>query len=96
MGREYERRLLGGLVGGLPTGGGAAVIRGEAGVGKTALLDQIAAAAPGRVLWARGVESEAVLPFAVVSDLLVPLQGLFDQLPDVQRDALEISLALKS
>ncbi|MGH3909676.1 MAG: hypothetical protein ACRDRM_02500, partial [Pseudonocardiaceae bacterium] len=42
------------------------------------------------------VESEAVLPFAVVSDLLVPLQGLFDQLPDVQRDALEISLALKS
>lgn len=94
VGRERECRLLGGLVGGLATGGGAAVIRGEAGVGKTALLGQVAAGAPGRVLRVRGVESEAVLPFAAVADLLMPLRALFDHLPEVQREALEVSLAL--
>lgn len=96
VGRERERRLLGGLVGGTPTGGGTAVIRGEAGIGKTALLKEIAAASPVHVLWVRGVESEAVLPFAAVSDLLVPLRGVFDHLPQVQREALEVSLALSS
>lgn len=95
VGRERELRLLDRLVTGTSTRGGAAVVRGEAGVGKTALLEQVAAAAPGRVLRVRGVESETELPFVAVADLLLPLRETFDQLPEVQRKALEVSLALQ-
>lgn len=94
VGREHARGLLEGLVGGVHEVGSAAVIRSEAGMGKTALLQHIASRASVRALWVQGVESEAVLPFAAAADLLVPLRDFFDELPDVQRNALEISLAL--
>ncbi|WP_199439937.1 helix-turn-helix transcriptional regulator [Umezawaea beigongshangensis] len=90
VGRQHERELLTGLVSGT---GGAVVVRGEAGVGKTALLERVAATVP-RVLRVRGVESEASLPFAVAADLLLPLRDVFERLPEVQRDALEVSLSL--
>ncbi|MGQ0718170.1 MAG: LuxR C-terminal-related transcriptional regulator [Pseudonocardiales bacterium] len=97
VGREHQCRLVRQSLAGQQFGWStAALIAGEAGAGKTALLEQFAATAPGRVLWIRGVESEAALPFAAVADLLGPLRGYFDLVPDVQREALEASLALRS
>jgi DNA-binding CsgD family transcriptional regulator len=78
--------------------GGAAMLVGEAGMGKTALLtrlaDVAAARAGTRVIWLRGEESEAVLAFAAAADLLLPLREHFARLPDGRRLALEASLAL--
>lgn len=96
VGRERECRLLDGLVDASTTGGSAVVVVGEAGVGKTALLGRVAAtASTAQVRWIHGVESEVVLPFAAAADLLLPLGAHFDRLPDVQREALEICLALR-
>lgn len=61
VGRERERRVLDGIVAG--PGPRAAVVAGEPGIGRTALLEQVAGAAR-RALWVRGVESETVLAFA--------------------------------
>ncbi|MEO3891529.1 AAA family ATPase [Nonomuraea sp. B5E05] len=75
--------------------GGAVVLRGEAGAGKTALLD--AAAARGgamRVLRATGVESESDLAFAALHQVLWPAAGSLDALPEPQRDALRAALGL--
>ncbi|GAA3167671.1 LuxR family transcriptional regulator [Planomonospora alba] len=69
------------------------VLRGEAGAGKTALLD--AAAARGeamRVLRTGGVESESDLAFAALHQLLWPVAGLLDALPGPQRDAVRAAL----
>src|SRR4029077_11020077 len=67
---------------------GALVIRGEAGVGKTALLDYAAAAAGMRVLRGTGIESEAELPFAALQLLLRPALGRLDALAPPQAQAL--------
>ncbi|MFI7694632.1 LuxR C-terminal-related transcriptional regulator [Nonomuraea sp. NPDC049655] len=78
--------------------GGAAVLRGEAGAGKTALLD--AAAARGgamRVLRLTGVESESDLAFAALHQLLWPVAGspgALDALPEPQRLAVRAALGL--
>ncbi|OLT00530.1 hypothetical protein BJF90_35055 [Pseudonocardia sp. CNS-004] len=48
-----------------------------------------------RMLRASGAESEALLAFAAAADLLLPIRDHFASLPDVQREALEISLALR-
>jgi DNA-binding CsgD family transcriptional regulator/tetratricopeptide (TPR) repeat protein len=100
VGREHERHLLGGLVESLNVGGGGAVvIHGEPGMGKTSLLGFVADCAKcrdARVLTARGIESEAVLPFAAITDLLWPLQEHFATLPAIQREALEVGLALSA
>ncbi|MEV4752342.1 LuxR C-terminal-related transcriptional regulator [Streptosporangium sp. NPDC049248] len=75
--------------------GGAVVLRGEAGAGKTALLD--AAAARGgamRVLRTTGVESESDLAFAALHQVLWPVAGLLDTLPEPQRDAVRAALGL--
>lgn len=96
VGREREVRLLEALVAAAPACGGAAVIRGDAGIGKTVLLEHASAIAEARSLWVRGVESEAVLPFAAAADLLLPLREFFDHVPAIQRDALEFSLALRA
>ena len=73
--RERERAALDGLLGDLRLGrGGALVVRGEAGVGKSALLEYGAgAAADMRVAQAGGVESEMELAFASVHLLCAPL-----------------------
>jgi DNA-binding CsgD family transcriptional regulator len=99
VGRARERRLLDGLVESVEGGGAAVVIAGEAGVGKTALLMHVADVAVERglrVLRAHGEESEAVLAFATLADLLRPLQANFAELPQAQRQALEVCLALSS
>ena len=69
---------------------GVLVVRGAAGVGKTALLEQAAEAAHDfRVLRAEGVEAESELAFAGLHQLLRPLSPLFASLPAPQRSALE-------
>ena len=72
---------------------GSLVIRGEAGVGKTALLDYAAAAAGMRVLRGTGIESETELPFAALQLLLRPALGRLDLLPPPQARALRGAFA---
>ncbi|MFH8408840.1 AAA family ATPase [Streptomyces sp. NPDC018019] len=94
VGRERERRLLDDLLAAGADGGAALLLWGEPGVGKTALLEYAAEQAGDNALWARGIESETVLPFAVLADLLLPFRSEFRELPGVQRAALESCPAL--
>jgi DNA-binding CsgD family transcriptional regulator len=91
-GRADECRRLDGLISALQRGESRSVVlRGEAGIGKTALLRHLAASASGMiVLSAAGVESEMQLPFGTLHLLCVPLLDRLDRLPDPQREALEI------
>ncbi len=73
--------------------GGALVVRGEPGVGKTALLaDATRRRAGVRLLWTQGVESESPLAFAALHRLLHPVLGLLDRLPPAQAAALRVAL----
>ncbi|MEV4410805.1 AAA family ATPase [Catellatospora sp. NPDC049609] len=73
------------------------VLRGEAGIGKTALLDHAAARASGfRVAAVSGVESEMELPYASLHQQCVPLLDRLPQLPEPQRDALSVAFGLRS
>src|SRR6201981_489751 len=72
------------------------VVRGEPGIGKTALLDYAAGRAVGfRVVRAWGVESEMELAFAGLHQLCVPMLGRLDQLPRPQRDALAVAFGMQ-
>ncbi|MFG2372193.1 AAA family ATPase [Streptomyces sp. NPDC048504] len=95
VGRRAERDLVDGLVDALPRRGGALLLSGEPGIGKSMVLRHAAARCQdARVLWACGVESEAVLPYAVLADVLLPLRRHFGELPSAQRSAVEGCLAL--
>ena len=73
------------------------VLRGEAGIGKTALLDHlVAAAADLTVVRAAGVESEMELAYAVLHQLCVPLLARLERIPTPQREALEIVFGLSA
>jgi DNA-binding CsgD family transcriptional regulator len=73
----------------------ALVLEGEAGVGKTALLDYaIASASDLRVLRAVGVESEMELAFAALHQLCAPVLDRLERLPVPQRDALLTTFGL--
>src|SRR5215469_3654407 len=73
------------------------VVRGEAGIGKTALLDYLVASVPElTVVRAVGVESEMELAYASLHQLCVPLLDRLDRLPDPQRQALEIVFGISS
>jgi DNA-binding CsgD family transcriptional regulator len=72
--------------------GGAMIVRGRAGIGKTALIEAVRERADERGMWtliATGVPSEANLPFAGLHQLLQPLLDKLDSLPAPQREALE-------
>ena len=76
---------------------GALVMRGEPGVGKTALLDWMIGSAAGlRVVRVAGVESEMELAFAALQQLCAPMLGLLEGLPDPQRDALGVAFGLST
>jgi DNA-binding CsgD family transcriptional regulator len=94
VGRESVCRLLDAFVESVVSEGAAVVVTGEAGIGKTALLHCLAQHSPVRVQWLRGMEAEAVLPFAAATDLLTPLRPYFPAVPPVQRRAMEVALAL--
>ncbi len=73
----------------------ALVLTGDAGIGKTALLDHVVASAHDvRVLRAVGVQSEMELPFAALHQLCAPILDRLDQLPKPQRTALETVFGL--
>src|SRR5246127_3043713 len=95
--RQRERAALDGLLGDLRSGRGRAlVVRGEAGVGKSALLEYAAGAAPDlRVVRAVGVESEMELAFAGLHQLCAPLLAHLERLPPPQRDALGVAFGLR-
>lgn len=76
---------------------GALVLVGEAGMGKTALLDYaIASASDLRVLRSVGVEAEMELAFAALHQLCGPVLDRVDRLPEPQRDALLTTLGLRA
>jgi DNA-binding CsgD family transcriptional regulator len=93
-GRSSERVALDRLLDAVRGGQSAIlVVRGEPGVGKTALLRYAARQASGfRVLQIAGVESEMELPFAGLHQLCAPLLGRVDRLPPPQRAALRVAL----
>lgn len=73
------------------------VLRGEAGIGKTAMLEYLAARSKGcRVVRAVGIESEMELPFAAVHQLSQPLLNGLERLPAPQRVALETAFGIIS
>src|SRR3954452_14433945 len=97
LGREQER-LAGGRARAAARDGRSGVLAlvGEPGIGKTALLDYASERAAGsmRVLRARGIESEAAVPFAGLAELLRPALAAIDRIPAPQSAALAGALAL--
>jgi DNA-binding CsgD family transcriptional regulator len=89
-GRNEEFETLDGLISAARSGQSQVlVLRGEPGVGKTALLEYVVERASGfRVARAAGVESEVELAFAGLHQLCAPMLDRLDQLPAPQRDAL--------
>jgi tetratricopeptide (TPR) repeat protein len=96
LGRKEERLALDRLFAQAREGrSGVLALAGEPGIGKTALLGYAAECAKGmRILRARGVESEAVIPFAGLAELLRPVLGTLKRIPPPQARALEGALAL--
>jgi ATP/maltotriose-dependent transcriptional regulator MalT len=95
-GRDGERDEIGALLEAARNSrSGVLVLHGEAGIGKTALLqDTRERAADMHVLTARGIESESELPFAALHQLLRPALRHLDQLPPPQAAALRAALGL--
>jgi DNA-binding CsgD family transcriptional regulator len=89
-GRRDERAVLDDLVGAVRGGESRAlVVRGEPGVGKTALLEDMIGRASGvRVARAAGVQSEMELAYAALHQLLAPMLERLDRLPAPQANAL--------
>ncbi|MFG1658172.1 AAA family ATPase [Micromonospora chersina] len=72
------------------------VLRGQAGIGKTALLDYAAGRATGfRTIVIAGIESEMELPFAGLHQLCAPMLGRLPELPGPQHDALSVAFGLR-
>lgn len=97
LGRDGELTQLYGLIDGIGQRGGALVLRGEAGIGKSALLAAVALRARKRgvtVVSATGVPSEARFAFAGLHQLLLPFLEARDRLPEPQRRALETAIGL--
>src|SRR5215470_7342880 len=95
-GRGEQLAAIDRLLEGMRSGrAGALVLRGEAGIGKTALLDAAEQKAAGaRVLRVTGVESEAELPFAALHVLLRPALDEIGALPGRQAEALRGAFGL--
>src|SRR5262245_7983943 len=96
--REREMAAIDGVLAGARGGrGGGLLLRGEPGAGKSALLDAAAERAGGMtVLGAAGAEAEAALAYAALHQLLRPVLGRVDGLPEPQAAALEVALGRRS
>lgn len=97
-GRDAEQAQLQDLLARTRAGDGQVLIlRGEAGIGKTALLDYLAGSATGfEVIGTAGVESDMELAFAGLQQLCTPLMDCAEALPAPQREALQIAFGLSS
>src|SRR5580692_2766896 len=98
MDRQAECGVLDQLINAVQAGGSRVlVVRGEPGVGKSALLDYLAGRAAGcRVVRAAGVESEMELAFAGLHQLLAPVLDRADALAVPQRDALKTAFGVST
>src|SRR5690348_13431598 len=98
QGRSEERARLDRLLETVRGGRSAVlVVRGEAGVGKSALLRHAVGRAGGfRVVQVAGVESEMELPFAGLHQLCTPMLDRLGGLPGPQQVALRVALGLAS
>jgi AAA ATPase domain len=97
VGRESELQLIDQLLDEVHGRGGSLTVSGGPGVGKSALLLEIALRAADRgmlVLQATGVQSEALLPFAGLHQLLRPVLSHLDLLAAPQRDAMQVAFGL--
>lgn len=95
IGREPEMDRIRVFLAAARTEGGALLVTGEPGVGKTGLLNaasEVGSAAGMRILRAAGVEFEAGTSFSGLNQLLLPLLDALPQLPAVHRDALNVAL----
>ncbi|MBO1329837.1 LuxR family transcriptional regulator [Streptomyces sp. VRA16 Mangrove soil] len=91
VGRESEQEVLSAFV--ADAGGRSLVLRGDTGVGKSALLEHVAglaAAHEHRVVRAAGVEAESELPFAGLHQFLYPLLSFIDRLDDTHRRLFDV------
>ncbi len=97
LGREQERAQIDLALRRARSGTSATLaLVGEPGIGKTSLLEHAARSADEmQLLRARGVQSEAQIPFASLLELLRPALGLVENLPGPQAVALESALALR-
>ncbi len=97
LGRDVERLALRRLLADARVGSsGVLALVGEPGIGKTALLEYAVLHAEGmQILRARGIESEAAVPFAGLLELVRPALRALDRVPDPQAAALERALALR-
>jgi DNA-binding CsgD family transcriptional regulator len=97
LGRDHERQEIGRALTRSRSGASAVLaLAGEPGIGKTALLDYAASRAEGmQLLRARGIESEAQIPFGSLLELIRPALVLLDKIPQPQALALEGALALR-
>jgi DNA-binding CsgD family transcriptional regulator len=98
LGRRREREALSRVLQAARVAtGGVLVVHGEAGVGKTALLDNTAQAASGfRVVSAVGVEGEMEFPFAALHRLCSSSMAFAEHLPELQREALAVAFGLST
>jgi DNA-binding CsgD family transcriptional regulator/tetratricopeptide (TPR) repeat protein len=96
LGHAREREMLARLLANVHSGqSGVLVLRGAAGIGKTALLQYAAGqAADFRLAQIAGVEAEMELPFASVHQLCTPMLAQLDALEEPQRTALSVALGL--
>jgi len=98
FGRRSECAIFDGLIAGARAGRSQVlVVRGEAGIGKTALLDYLETSATGcRVARLAGAEAEMELAYAGLHQLCGPFLDRIDRLPDPQRIALSTAFGLIS
>lgn len=96
IGRARQQRRITDLIDAARRGrSGVLTIRGEAGIGKTALLlDAAAQCADFRILHISGAESEMELAYAAVQQLCAPLIDLFGSLPEPQERALRVAVGI--
>jgi DNA-binding CsgD family transcriptional regulator len=97
IGRRDEQRLLAEVVDRARNGrSDVLVLRGEPGIGKTALLnDVLSTAADLRTISLSGAESEMELAYAGVQQLCAPMLGCIERLPEPQNKALRVALGLR-
>jgi len=94
LGRSREQSTIAALLAATGAGnGGALVVRGEVGIGKSALLAEAAAADGFTILRARGIETESEIAFSGLHDLLAPIVAGLSELPPRQAAAVESALS---
>ncbi|WP_260609275.1 helix-turn-helix transcriptional regulator [Streptomyces sp. WAC 01325] len=99
MGRDGDLRMMQELFEDTQVRGGALMVTGEPGVGKTALLESYAAESSARgtrIFWASGVEFEADVSYSGLNQLLFPLHDFISELGTAHSEALSVALGFGS